>query len=312
MELGRAHPRFRLGEGLRETLEPQAQRRWHLDGVDDAAVLGAGGLEMGAAHVPTDRDAHVPFRAPPVLPYMQPMSSRSEVGSAMEIIPVIDLKGGAVVRARMGRRDQYRPIETPLSPTSDPVDVARGLLVAPPVRDALCRRSRRHRGCGRQPRRADAAESGISAADALGRQRHCRPRPRRDWLARGWGQLVLGSETQADAALVRHFAGDARVTLSLDFRGTSFQGPPALLDDTGCWPQKVIAMTLARVGSGAGPDLDRLCSIRDAAAGKAVYAAGGVRDAADLAALQRAGIAGALVASCLHDGRLSGEDIAAL
>ena len=71
-------------------------------------------------------------------------------------------------------------------------------------------------------------------------------------------------------------------------------------------------MTLARVGSGAGPDLDRLRSIRDAAPGKKVYAAGGVRDAADLIALKRAGMAGALVASCLHDRRLSGSDIAAL
>ena len=35
----------------------------------------------------------------------------------MEVIPVIDIKGGAVVRARMGRREQYRPIQTPLSPT---------------------------------------------------------------------------------------------------------------------------------------------------------------------------------------------------
>ena len=52
------------------------------------------------------------------------------------------------------------------------------------------------------------------------------------WLAAGWGKLVLGSETQVDAALVRHLAGDSRVALSLDFRGPSFQGPPALLDET--------------------------------------------------------------------------------
>jgi phosphoribosylformimino-5-aminoimidazole carboxamide ribotide isomerase len=74
----------------------------------------------------------------------------------------------------------------------------------------------------------------------------------------------------------------------------------------------VIVMTLARVGSGAGPDLDRLCTVRDAEPGRRIYAAGGIRDAADLLALKRAGIAGALVASCLHDGRLSGKDIAAL
>src|SRR5262244_3681543 len=46
----------------------------------------------------------------------------------MQVIPVLDLKGGAVVHARMGQRAQYRPIETPLSPTSNPIDVARGLL----------------------------------------------------------------------------------------------------------------------------------------------------------------------------------------
>ena len=103
-----------------------------------------------------------------------------------------------------------------------------------------------------------------------------------------------------------------RVALSLDFRGPSFQGPPALLDDTDCWPQTVIAMTLARVGSGAGPDLDRLGGVRDAAPGRKVYAAGGVRDIDDLITLKRAGIAGALVASCLHDGRLRGGDIATL
>jgi Histidine biosynthesis protein len=43
-----------------------------------------------------------------------------------------------------------------------------------------------------------------------------------------------------------------------------------------------------------------------------VYAAGGVRDADDLAALARVGIAGALVASCLHNGKLAGAQIARL
>ena len=46
----------------------------------------------------------------------------------MQVIPVLDLKGGLVVHARMGAREQYRPIRTPLSPTSNPIDVARGLL----------------------------------------------------------------------------------------------------------------------------------------------------------------------------------------
>ena len=50
----------------------------------------------------------------------------------MHAIPVIDLMGGEVVRARMGDRASYRPIESPLSPTSDAVDVVRGLLALYP------------------------------------------------------------------------------------------------------------------------------------------------------------------------------------
>ena len=46
----------------------------------------------------------------------------------MEIIPVIDLKGGVAVRARMGERASYAAIDSPLSRSSDPVDVARGYL----------------------------------------------------------------------------------------------------------------------------------------------------------------------------------------
>src|ERR1700738_4644384 len=53
-------------------------------------------------------------------------------GTTMETIPVLDLKGAMVVRARVGQRDQYRPINTPLSPTSDPVDVTNGLLSVHP------------------------------------------------------------------------------------------------------------------------------------------------------------------------------------
>ena len=52
----------------------------------------------------------------------------------MEVIPVIDLKGGAVVRAHLGRRDSYAPIETPLASTSAPADVVAGLLALHPFR----------------------------------------------------------------------------------------------------------------------------------------------------------------------------------
>jgi phosphoribosylformimino-5-aminoimidazole carboxamide ribotide isomerase len=58
--------------------------------------------------------------------------------------------------------------------------------------------------------------------------------------------------------------------------------------------------------------MNRLANIKSRAIGRQIYAAGGVRDANDLASLARAGISGALVATSLHDGKLTGAQIARL
>jgi len=71
-------------------------------------------------------------------------------------------------------------------------------------------------------------------------------------------------------------------------------------------------MALTRVGSASGPDIHLLTSIKSRAAGRQVYAAGGVRDAADLTALAGARISGALIATSLHNGKLTGAQIARL
>jgi phosphoribosylformimino-5-aminoimidazole carboxamide ribotide isomerase len=229
--------------------------------------------------------------------------------SNMQIIPVIDLKQGVVVRARMGQRDQYRPIETPLSPTSDPTDVARGL-------SALSRFATFYIADldaieGRGDNRAAIARLAAEFPDVTFWVDNGMADPDRAaaWLEADLGHLVLGSESQSDAALLRRLAASDRVVLSLDFRGSDFVGPPVLLSDPSLWPHRIIVMTLARVGSGAGPDLARLAAIRAAAPGRDIYAAGGVRDAGDLDALAAAGISGVLVASSLHDGRLGRADL---
>ena len=225
----------------------------------------------------------------------------------MHVIPVIDLKGGTVVHARMGQRDKYRPIETPLAPGSEPVDVARGLMSVYPFTtlyvadlDAIGGRGDNRTALARVkqslPQVTLWVDSGIAGMAAA-----------MDWLAQDLGHVVFGSETQTDVDLVHRLAKDPRVVLSLDFRGADFQGPPELLAHPGCWPERVIAMTLDRVGSHGGPDLDRLRAVKSAA--RKVYAAGGVRDAADLQALAEAEIAGALIASSLHNGRLTAEDL---
>jgi phosphoribosylformimino-5-aminoimidazole carboxamide ribotide isomerase len=227
----------------------------------------------------------------------------------MQVIPVIDLKGGQVVHARAGRRDQYRPIETPLSPTSLPSDVIAGLLRLFPFPrfyvadlDAI-ERCGAHDGVLHLLKSSHDGldfwvDSGVSEeADATA------------WLLRGLGQLVLGSETQRGTELVRGLRHHPSVVLSLDFDADGFRGPPVLLQEPDLWPADVIVMTLARVGAGAGPDLERLAEIRRQAEGRRIYAAGGVRNAAELRTLAEIGVTGALVATALHGGAISTSEI---
>ena len=230
-----------------------------------------------------------------------------------EIIPVIDIQRGLVVRAVMGRRDLYRPIETPLSSSSDPVAVAVGLLKLHSfdklyVADigAIERRGDNMSIVARLRARFPDIDlwfdHGASTPDEVAR-----------WLDRDLGTLVLGSESQVSGDTVSAFIDNPRIALSLDYRGENFMGPPVLLDPSH-WPRKVIAMTLGRVGGLEGPDFERLATLRSRRRGAncLIYAAGGVRDSQDLERLAAMKLAGALVASALHDGRLDERALARL
>ncbi|MCL6707893.1 HisA/HisF-related TIM barrel protein [Pseudomonas sp. R2.Fl] len=214
------------------------------------------------------------------------------------------------MRARMGLRETYRPIETPLSPTAEIGSVAEGLRKIHPfptfyVADL------------------DAIENGsdpLATADALS---FLRPRPE-VWLDAGFRSaedveralaaprvsVVLGSESQANTDLLEALAAHPELILSLDFRGDAFMGPPAILSEPALWPRRVIAMTLDKVGARRGPDFERLRAIRDVAGNREIIAAGGVRNAEDLRRLDELGIAGALVATSLHSGELGAAEIA--
>jgi phosphoribosylformimino-5-aminoimidazole carboxamide ribotide isomerase len=229
----------------------------------------------------------------------------------MEVIPVIDLKGGAVVHARGGRRDAYAPIVTPLARTSTPLDVVSGFLTLFPFRtiyvadlDAISGRA----GDDGTLAAITAAfldvtfwvDSGISD-----------PAQARAWLHRHKrGHLVLGSESVTSLASLDQLVGEERAILSLDFRGGALLGPTGLDEATHLWPSRIIVMSLDRVGAGEGPDVVRLAEIGARAPDAKLYAAGGVRGPDDLTALMKIGISGALVATALHDDRINADCLA--
>jgi len=72
---------------------------------------------------------------------------------------------------------------------------------------------------------------------------------------------------------------------------------------------RMIVLDLVRVGGGGGVGTEKLCRRLVAAhPDLEVIAAGGVRGGDDLRRLKEWGVRGALVASALHDGRLTRAD----
>ena len=228
---------------------------------------------------------------------------------AVALLPVLDLIGGQAVAARAGERGRYAPIRTPLVAGSDPGDVLAALLArskAPlayvadldaimqgrPQWTVLEQLLARFPDCKLWLDGGFAgAEQGLRSAAALDPER-------------GRVLPVLGTETLRQCSDLSAAAYARHCVLSLDFGKHGLRGDPRWLEQAHCWPERVVVMTLARVGEAQGPDLDRLRQCLALAGSRQVYAAGGVRDAADLADLARLGVAGALVASALHAGSL--------
>jgi HisA/HisF family protein len=225
----------------------------------------------------------------------------------MQIVPVLDLKGGVVVHARRGQRAEYKPLQSPLVDGCEPVAVARALcavcrtknlyvadldaLAGGPVDEATLAKL----ASVAEPW-VDAGATSADSAAALYRA--------------GVARNVVGTESLAPGAEI-----DRPVVLSVDLREGRLISPDPELAGRGpsaaaplaraLGVRELLVIDLARVGSGSGPPLDAVAELSAALPGVAIYSGGGVRDQADLGALESAGAAGALVATALHEGRVT-------
>ncbi|HEX5619502.1 MAG TPA: HisA/HisF-related TIM barrel protein [Solirubrobacteraceae bacterium] len=213
----------------------------------------------------------------------------------MRVVGVIDLKAGAAVHAVRGERERYRPI-------GDPLAIARrfglGELYVADL-DAIAGTGAHDAIIAALAREARVmVDAGVSE-----------PEPARALLDLGVDRVVVGTETLADAdaldrvpdAVLSVDLRDGRV-LSRDERLAGLSALDAVARLHGPALREVIVLDLARVGSGAGPDVALISAIHAAFPELELLAGGGVRDADDLRALEDAGAAGALVATALHRG----------
>jgi phosphoribosylformimino-5-aminoimidazole carboxamide ribotide isomerase len=239
--------------------------------------------------------------------------------SRLKVLPVVDILNGAVVHAVKGVRSNYRPIQSILCDSSDPLEVAQTfktlgfneLYVAD--LDAIIDCSANFQNLKRLADSTglklivDAGVTSMDRAESL--------------LENGVSKLVIGTETLQHMRFVDEAVkafGSDRVVISLDLKGDKVLVKPGfdrcmdplclLREISGMDVSQVIILDLTRVGSGEGVNVDFLSKVLKDLPLK-VYVGGGVRNIADLIELEKLGVSGVLVATALHTGKISIEEL---
>lgn len=233
----------------------------------------------------------------------------------MKVIPVIDVLNGIVVHAVRGIRKEYQPLQSVLTKSVKPLEVTltfrnigfTDLYVAD--LDAIIDCSTNFNILKNISDESDIelmVDAGVTSIERAQKM-----------LDSGVSKLIIGTETLQKKSFVSdsiRLFGSERVVVSLDLKGNKilvklgFDGcndPFCLLKQfKAMGVSRVIVLDLLRVGSGEGVSVDFLKKVI-AEVDIDVYVGGGVRDINDLVELKNLGVSGALVATALHTGKIS-------
>ncbi len=215
---------------------------------------------------------------------------------------VLDLFNGSAVHAVRGEREKYQPIgmKSKVVKTSDPLSILDELV----LREVYVADLDRITGSGDNlaligaisEKAETMADIGISSVEEL------------DLLSPACTP-VLGTET-GSFDLIERASSRRKVTVSIDlFGGEVLTRDPSLkirpldlIRKLNPLPIKeIILLSLDRVGTSSGLDESFLRAAADLS-DHPVLLGGGVKDACDLDRLEELGLAGALVATAIHEG----------
>jgi phosphoribosylformimino-5-aminoimidazole carboxamide ribotide isomerase len=251
----------------------------------------------------------------------------------MEIIPVLDVTQGVAVHAQGRVRADFAPVKSVLTPDTpgDPLALARA------YRDFLGAQACYvadldaiqggpiQRGLIRDLAEFQTGFSGELLVDAAAAD----PDGALEVMSAGASDAVVGLETLrsfSELAAVVQAVGPNAVVFSLDLQLGSPIVHPLMEDAAGAVPDamslaaqaadagvgSILVLDLGRVGTGTGVDLGLLEALRRRHPALRLFAGGGVLTRKDLERMEEAGCDGALVASAIHAGRITAEDVAAL
>ncbi len=237
----------------------------------------------------------------------------------MKIIPVIDILNGIAVHAVRGKRGDYKPLQSILCDSVDPLEVAMAFraigfkelyiadldaIIRGQVNFEVIKEIVDQTGLKLM---VDAGLTDLETAEHL--------------LEAGVSKVVIGTETLKNKSFVNDAVwvlGSTQVIVSLDLKDDKllvkqgFEGckePMCLLVEfKGVGVSNVIILDLARVGSNEGINVDFLKRVLEEKKID-VYVGGGVRDINDLVELKDLGVSGVLVATALHSGKITVEEL---
>jgi len=227
----------------------------------------------------------------------------------VEIIPVIDVLGGKVVHARGGVRSQYPLLQSVLTSHCEPLQVIIDMLAWQSFStiyiadlDAILEQKQNiafYKTLAEYfPHVTFLLDAGI---DSKVSWQHFLDYPNI--------KPVIGSETLVDIDWLSDLGIRQKSILSLDFQNGQFLGDQQLLQQPDVWAENIIAMNIDHIGGDSGPDFELLASLQRQAINSQIIAAGGVRTEQDLINLELQGIERVLIASALHDGRITKRSV---
>ena len=236
------------------------------------------------------------------------------------ILPVLDVLEGNVVRGIAGQRVNYQPIVSRLVAGHRPLDVARA------IRDSFGLERfylADLNGIIHQRPQFDLYRAlmadGFELLIDLGLQDSRAVDSMREL---GLNKFIVALEScQSPDRLAEMSDMASEITFSLDlFEGTpryhaceiGWSDKPVQIVDQAveAGATSILVLDLADVGTGTGVSTDNLCrSIRDTFPNLQIIAGGGIRGPDDVHRLHAIGVTSVLVASALHDRRLSRDDV---
>ena len=217
----------------------------------------------------------------------------------MELIPAIDLLDNIVVKAFLGERKKYKPINTKLANSCRLENVIIGLLKEYKFKIIYI---------------ADLNAIMGNKNNFKIIKKVIKKFPKIDfWVDYGVKNFldfkkyhdnrfktIIGSETLKNTDELKKIYKHKKreFILSLDFKNNFFLGPKNLIKNNKLWPKKTIFMILDSVGSKKRSKLIKLYNLDKK---KDYYLAGGISNNKDIKFLEEKGFKGAILSTAIHE-----------